>query len=76
MTMNHCFCVGNIVIQIFHAITILCNGYQVGGYVLCQNDKAQMPCQVSIAQKIDTGLSNLRFYFSFNFDILSGVTDN
>ena len=51
MTMNNCFYLGIIVIQIFHSITILYSSYQVGGYVLCQNGEAQMSCQVSITQK-------------------------
>ena len=35
--------------EINYVIQILHSGYQVGGYVLCKNGDAQMPCEVSIA---------------------------
>ena len=43
------FLLGTICEEINYVIQILHSGYQVGGYVLCKNCDAQMPCEVSIA---------------------------
>ena len=54
-SINHIFYLGNIVNK------ILFSRYKLGGYVLCQNGKTQMQCEVSIVRKIGIGISLLVF---------------